>query len=150
MILNSEPQQHQTPPYAGIPVTHTCGYNVLQVLSLLFAGHAHIVGLQIPNYPANYPFCPYTVPTPTNESKPFTTTLTSGEQLFNRVHPILRPATCHALIGNLSPPQYTFPHRSELCGANHSAKYCPNKGSLSQQTYTQDPNITIYSQTQGK
>ena len=34
-------------PDAGIPVTQTCGSNVLQALPLLFTGHAHIVVLPI-------------------------------------------------------------------------------------------------------
>ena len=48
MIFSLELLQHQTLPYAGIPVIQTLGYNVLhRPLHPLSAGHAHTVGRQI-------------------------------------------------------------------------------------------------------
>ena len=80
------------------------------------------------HYPINCPFRPHTVPTPTNESRPSTTSLTSGQHLVTGGHPTLRPATCHAFNRSICcRPNCTFPHRCELCGANHSVYVLPQQ-----------------------
>ena len=108
MILNSEPYQHLTPPYAGIPITQTIDYTGMCVYtsgiynqhtdlwlqcdtspSSSIHCHTHIVGLQI----TTLWIVLFTL---TNESTPSTVSPTSGQQLVASGHPTLRPATCHA------------------------------------------------------
>ena len=96
-----------------------------------FPGHGSHCGAT-DHYSGHYSFCSHTVPTSTNELRPSTASPTSGQQLITGGHPTLRPATCHAFNRSICRhPNCTFPLRCELCGANHSAKYCPNRGSLS-------------------
>ena len=78
------------------------------------------------HYPTNCPFCPHTVPTSTNESRPSTASPTSGHQLVTGGHSTLRPATCHAFNRSIfRRPNCTFPHRCELCGANLHVSTAP-------------------------
>ena len=65
MMSSLEPQQYRILHYAGIPITQTFGYSVLQVLPTLSTDHAHTVGLQITIQ--RIVFLSIYIPTPTNK-----------------------------------------------------------------------------------
>ena len=137
MTFNLEPWQHPTLLYAGILVIQTFGYNVLQCVTA-----ASTSAIRWPcshcgatnHYPRNCPFRSQAIPAPTNGQRPTTTsTSNDGQQPISGGLPNFRPSTCHAYNRSTCRRQNcSFLHQCELCGADHSAKYCPNRGSTAQ------------------
>ena len=83
-------------------------------------------------YPRNCPFRSYAIPAPT-EGQRLTTTSSfiSGQQPITGGLPNFKPSTCHAYNHSICRHQNClFLHQCELCGADHSAKYCPNRAAL--------------------
>ena len=86
------------------------------------------------HYPENCPFHRHITPTATNRQGPPTSSFfSSGQQHLTGGQFNYRPPTCHAFNRSICRrANCTFAHHCNLCGANHSARYCPSKGSLVQ------------------
>ena len=89
------------------------------------------------------------ITSPTNVQRPTTTsTSNDGQQPISGGLPNFRPSTCHAYNRSTCRRQNcSFLHQCELCGADHSAKYCPNRGSTAQLTQAVDSHTTVHSRT---
>ena len=83
------------------------------------------------HYPENCPFRRHITPAATNRQGPHTSSLfSSGQQHLTGGQFNYRPPTCHAFNRSICRrANCTFAHHCDLCGANHSARYCPSKGS---------------------
>ena len=86
------------------------------------------------HYPRNCPFRSHTIPTFTDGQRSTITSSSNGvQQLITGALPNSRPSTCHAFNRSTCRRQNcSFLHQCESCGADHSAKYCPNRGSTAQ------------------
>ena len=148
MIFSLGPLQHQTPPYAGTHATQTFSCNVSQhPLCPLSAGHVHIV-----EQPITFFEIVLFVPMPYQHllmgtDKPIIISNSSlGQHTVTGGAPNFRQSTCHAFNCSVCRHQTCqFLHQCKLCGTNHSAKNCPNRGSSTNSvTQTLDPHTIIY------
>ena len=86
------------------------------------------------HYPRNCPFRPHAIPAPTDSHRQANAPSSSGGQhTATGGLPNFRHSTCHAYNRSVCRRQACqFLHQCELCGADHSAKNCPNRGSTTQ------------------